>query len=159
MANSAVTPTAFYSPFGGTDSDLTIRGLYPYAHGTTYNGGNAPTITLSSGGGTLNTVNMSEFIPYQLKDLSWRMRFNMRLNLSATARGTVIFAINGVTFFNTGGNGQAIIAAIYTGTSTMFYASCGSNVGTIELVHASASVNEYTLSGDVKLASKPTWAY
>lgn len=158
MANSAVTPTAFYSPFGGTDTDLTMKGLYPYAHGGSYNGGGAPTITLSSGGGTLNTVNMSEFIPYQLKDGSWRMRFNMRLNLSATARTTVVFAINGVTFFNTGGNGQVVTGAIYSVVS-IFYVSAGSNVNTIEFVHASSSVNEYNLSGDVKLASKPTWAY
>lgn len=135
-------------------SGNTKLGLMQYAHGTTYNGGIAPTITLAAGGGTLILVTYSSLIPYQISDGTWRMKFNINVQLSATARTSVELAINGVSYasvgnisFNGGFLGASSSALAFTSTSTLV------------LNYASATAVIHILSGDVPLASKPNWAY
>lgn len=143
-------------PQNFTAAEATRLGHYVYAHGTTYNGGNAPTVTLSSGGGSLSSVNLSQFIPYQMYDGSWRMKFNLRVSVSNTARTTAFFAINGVTFSSAL---QAITGDGNTSSATVFAAEATASSNTVGVGHASASTTVYKLSGDVALESKPTWAY
>ena len=142
------------------DAVATTLGHKQYYHGTTYNGGNAPTITLSSGGGSLSSVQLGAFIPYKLQDGTWRMRFNIVVTLSSAARTEAILAVAGVTFKNTGGTpgGQGVYAG-EDGATTMYRAFAAKNAGTINMYHASNTTAYYMTSGDVALESKPTWAY
>jgi hypothetical protein len=134
-------------------------GLMSYAHGTTYNGGNAPTVTLTGGGGSLSTVRLAEFIPYQMADNTWRMKFNIEVTVSTVTRTSLTLSINGLTFFSTLGDGQAFAGWANNGGLGVGYAVANTNTNTLSLGHASGSTAIYTMSGDVKLASKPTWAY
>lgn len=135
------------------DVSLTIAGRKIYSHGTTYAGGAAPTITLSGGGGSLSSVDLSHFIPYQMGDSSWRMKFNVIVTLSSTSRTGASLSINGVTF--DGSLQQAISGSSSSGNLVAGYATSS----LIGVEHSSASTASYKFSGDVKLSSKPTWAY
>jgi hypothetical protein len=139
------------------DATATRLGLKVYVHGTSYNGGNAPTVTLTGGGGTLSSVPFSSFIPYQTSDGSWRMKFNITVLVSSTARTAANFAIAGVTYFNTApGDGQVVSGGVVSVAAGISYAGNSSDINTS---HTSATAGEYWFSGDVKLASKTTWAY
>lgn len=150
--------TNWYVEEGGVDDITATRlGQKAYAHGTTYNGGNAPTITLDSGGGTLSSVNYSSFIPYQMQDGSWRMRFNVGVTLSSAVRTQATIRVNGVTSIATYYQGVSGCSEITT--ATLQYAMFEGGSGDIIVAHASATTSIYNYSGDVALASKPTWAY
>ncbi len=155
MANKALiesgTPTAL------DDATATRLGLKSYSHGTTYNGGNAPTVTLASGGGSLNSVGRSMFVPYQLADGSWRLKFNLCVSVSSLTRTNCQFAINGLTFNSTGSAYQAI--AVNDTSLNGLSGYCSPGTGTLVAVHQSLNTSFYGLSGDVELQSKPTWAY
>lgn len=139
------------------DVAATRMGLKVYAHGGSYNGGLAPTITLAAGGGSLTTVVRSLFLPYQIQDGSWRMKFNIAVTLSSASRTVATLAVAGVTFKN--GNQQAI-SAVNTSTIPAAGASyTASNSGNMSCEHASGTTSGYFWSGDVELDSKPTWAY
>ncbi len=143
-----------------SNSLATQLGLKNYVHGTTYNGGNAPTVTLSAGGGSLTTVDFSAFIPYEMQDAIWRLRFNLIVTLSSATRTQVSLDIAGVTFKNTSGsaNGQTVIGVI-DGNAANYRAFALKNTGTITEFFPSVSTAQMLFSGDVELASKPTWAY
>lgn len=136
-------------------SGNTKLGIMPYSHGTTYNGGNAPTITLTAGGGTLSSVSRSKFMPYQMADSTWRLRFNFRVAVSSTSRTTAQFTIAGTVFQN--GFNQAVSGFANTEIAPTSYT--GINDGTITIDHAASTTTSYHFSGDVELESKPTWAY
>lgn len=143
-------------------SGNTKLGLMLYQHGTTYNGGIAPTITLTGGGGTLSSIGYSSFIPYQLTDGSWRMRFNFHVLVSTTSRTSSTYTINGVTFATTtGGVGIPVAGGSFNGavSPSANGAYAASAASTVSATHSSGSTNEYGFSGDVPLGSKPTWAY
>jgi len=145
------------SPVGMSDQLATQLGLKQYLHGTTYNGGIAPTLTLTGGGGTLNSVARTVFIPYQMHDGSWRMRFNLvNASLSSAVRTTLQLTLSGVTF---GGGGINIIAPALNvvGLASVAYTITGG--GAIECTFPSNTINGFYASGDVELNSKPTWAY
>jgi hypothetical protein len=138
-----------------SDAQATKMGLKVYAHGTTYNGGNAPTITLTAGGGTLSSVTASDFIPYQMADGAWRIKFNIRVSLSSTARTLIGLSINGVSF-------PAVdqgVSANNAGAAAATYAVATASTSTLTFGFASSVTDAAIVSGDVKLASKPTWAY
>ena len=59
------------SPTGLSDIAATMYGLKAYHHGTTYNGGNSPTITLSGGGGSLSSVEQCDIFPFQDQQGNW----------------------------------------------------------------------------------------
>lgn len=151
-----------------TMSDVlaTSLGFKPYiadlsggANDTAYSGGVKATVSLSSGGGTLTTVNFAQFIPYQMQDGTWRLKLNLTVTLSSTGRTSVVIAINGVTFFNTGADGQALTGHSISGGVYTVYCRAIPSAGTIAIVTVVGTTDEYMFSGDVKLASKPTWAY
>ncbi len=140
-------------------ANATRMGLMCYSHGVNYNGGNAPTITLASGGGTLSGVGIGDFWPYQTADGNWKMIFTIAVTLSSVSRTSASLAIAGLVFF--GGATQYQAVSVATGnTTTGPSAVCrGDNTNQIEVDHTSSTTTQYNLSGNVKLASKPTWAY
>ncbi len=142
----------------GSAANATRAGQMVYVHGGTYNGGGAPTITLSSGGGTLTTVNLAEFVPYQMADTNWRCKFNIAVTLSSTSRAEAVLAASGITFATSATDGQAIAVSTNGGTS-IIYGLVGSNNNTIAQSFGTVATTRFYFSGDVKLASKPTWAY
>jgi hypothetical protein len=133
-----------------------------YLHGGSYNGGNAPTITLSStapAGGVLAAVVRSIFIPYQMNDGTWRVKFNTVIGMSSpSARTNLTFAVAGLTFKSLSTWSQAITATeLSSVVACQAFVDQGSN--NFEINHVSTSAANYVFYGDVELDSKPTWAY
>jgi len=135
------------------DATATRLGLKQYVHGTTYNGGNAPTVTMFAGIGTLSSIPSSSFIPYQLQDGSWKIRMSVYAIFSSAVRTVTQFSINGMTF----GATEAGFGFISSTVALMIYTAVSDSK--IYCDHASAATTQYAFSGDFKLASKPTWAY
>ena len=129
-----------------TDVAATQLGQKKYLSTTPYNSGITPSLT---GSGT------ATFIPYQMQDGSWRLRFNATVNTGGGV-STYTFTITGVTF---GASDQGL--ACSNGTSGSIYLSIAvalSGTGDIQ-VNYSGNFSAAFISGDVALASKPTWAY
>jgi hypothetical protein len=150
---ATATQSGLLPPATSMDDTLaTALGYKTYSHGTTYNGGIAPTITAGCSAGTLSSVSNSYFVPYKMQNGTWRMKFNITLVMSTTARTYCDFSVNGIS----GMAYQSIVGdGGVTGVAYHSYAVAGAfSVG-----NASTSTTDYTLSGDVFLASKPTWAY
>lgn len=127
----------------------TRLGLKEYLHGTTYNGGNAPTITGQAG---FAADTRCVFIPYQMQSGTWRMRFNVRF--SQTSGTTADISIAGVTFNKVAPvllSGNNLASASYAGRTTD---ASGSIV-----LRASSADTTFSASGDVELTGKPNWAY
>lgn len=133
----------------------TQMGLKSYAHGTTYNGGIAPTVTLTGGGGVLSSVDGTSFIPYQMQDGSWRLKGNIAVALDSQTRTTAQLTIDGISFSGT----QAIAASLNTTGAYTSRMRANNASGAIDVLHASATTTTYYFSFDVLLVSKPTWAY
>lgn len=127
-----------------------------YQHGTTYNGGNAPTLTLTAGGGTLDTVALAHFTPYQVQGGGWRLRFSVAVVLSSATRTTATLNVAGVTTFNAS---QAIVAGPIALVVAQSIGRMGASSGDIIFLYSSSTTTSHAASGDVALASKPTWAY
>jgi hypothetical protein len=136
-------------------SGNTKLGLMQYQHGTTYNGGNAPTVTLFSGGGTLDTISIAKFIPYQMADGIWRMKFNIRVILNAQSRTITALNINGVSFPAV----DQAVAGNNAGAAPASYVVATASTSRVTMGFSSAVTDSTMFSGDVELASKPTWAY
>lgn len=86
----------------------------------------------------------------------WRMEFNIYGTITATAQAAMEIQIAGVTFY---GSVQQIVALkvnpIVSGDSSAFARAA---TGRISCDHFSGTVNAYGFSGDVLLASEPTWS-
>lgn len=148
-------------PFNMANLDnatATRLGHKTYAHGTNYNGGNAPTVTLFAGGGSLTSVQAANFIPYQMQDLSWRMKFNFAVTLSATPRTSVTIAVNGITSKNIASYNQAVVSYNVNG-GVVAESSIDPNTNKFVSNYASTNTSRHYFSGDIDLDSKPTWAY
>jgi len=153
-----VTGALTYPVTSLTDAQATSLGLKQYLHGTTYNGGNAPTVTLSSGGGALSSVPRSVFVPYQCQDGSWRLKFNITVILSSATRTSVVLNVNGMVAKNVTGYNQAIYS--FNGQDIVHTSGYTSgNTGNLTMNHASGTTVQYFVSGDIELESKPTWGY
>lgn len=150
-----ISASAATLPSGMTPSQATALGYYIYSHGTTYNGGNAPTVAYNGGGGSLSSVDLADFIPYQMSNGTWRMKFNIVVTVTSTSRTGLSLTVAGVSFPPVN---QAISAAVGTSAGYMSLPYV-TNPNLFGVDHASATATGYRFSGDVKLASKPTWAY
>jgi len=155
---SASSASAFLFANGMDDTTATRLGLKQYLHGTTYNGGNAPTVTLAGGGGTLTTVHRAEFIPYQMQDGGWRLRLTVECDISSAVRTAASFAVNGILTPTGGGDGQALAGGNLSNIPAN-YVLINPNTNQFSLGHASGTTSRYQFAGDIRLASKPTWAY
>jgi hypothetical protein len=133
----------------------TQMGLKTYAHGTTYNGGNAPTVTLSSGGGTLSSIAHSAFIPYQMQNGDWRLKGQFTALMSSTSRTAATFSVNGLNI--SASYDQPFFATVNPGA--YFVRSRLQSPFSLVTDHNTVTSTQYYISFDVQLASKPTWAY
>jgi hypothetical protein len=152
-AATATSSGLLQPPTSIEDVKATQMGLKSYAHGTTYNGGNAPTIALSSGGGTLTSVDYSAFIPYQMQNGTWRLKGSFTTTMSSTARTEAVFTVNGITMTAT----QAIDGSPSPGAAVQRMRAYSTN--NFAIAHVSVSSTSYYISFDVELTAKPTWAY
>ena len=158
---SATTPSTVSTatmPTSMTDAEATRLGLKSYVHGGSYVSGLAPTVTLSTGGGTLTTVVKGNFTPRQLQDGSWRALIYIGVTVSITARTGLGLAVVGITSKNTTDLFQPLYLAVgQTTVVSNVYIAPNSNVFTC--AYASASTTQFWYGGDIELDSKPTWAY
>jgi hypothetical protein len=160
ILSGTVAAARLPSPTVYADAEATRMGLKSYLHGTAYNGGVSPTITLTGGGGSLTSVIRSSFIPYQLQDGRWRLKANFNVQLSGLTRVSVDFSINGITIKNTSLMFQPIIGYQFdVPSATVGYCYASPNSSALVLNHSSAATTVYGVSGDIELESKPTWAY
>lgn len=134
-----------------SDVQATRLGLKQYLHGTTYNGGIAPTVTSAQAG---FTVNRAVFIPYQMQDGTWRLKWNIRVNITSATLSSLSMNLNGVVFTDAwacsglwGANAVGVRAFVNAGSNT------------IAIESGSVTTSAASHSGDVELTSKPTWAY
>jgi hypothetical protein len=108
----------------------------------------------SSIGGSFSTA---VAVPYKTINGTWRMRFNIGNLVTSASRLGCTLTLTGVVFKSVSGlNGQAISAAM-DGNSTAVRGFALSGVNTMFIDHASLTTAGYSFSGDVELASKPTW--
>ena len=151
---SATTPSTVSTatmPTSMTDAEATRLGLKVYVHGGSYVSALAPTISVAN----LSAVNHAAFIPYQMQDGSWRLKFNISISLSV---GTTSLAatVAGVVFRTVTAGLQVCTGVGYSGTSI----STASAVAPATLNNNTASSSTgWGWAGDIELASKPTWAY
>ena len=138
-----------FDPTTMTDAEATRMGFKSYYHGTSYNGSNAPTVTLDAGDGTITTMYKAAFVPRQLQDGTWRMRIN--INASVTAAVTPSVILDGVALAEV--TSLATIAPSNTAASHAFMTTGGQIYRYTEFNYTS-----FMVMGDVELSSKPTWA-
>lgn len=138
------------------DATATQLGLKQYLHGTTYNGGNAPTVTCAQSG---FTVNRAVFIPYQCQDGSWRLRFNLSATFTAATITSISVSVNGILSKNVSNYFQPI-SAITVGASAAYQSAyIGPSSANLNFFQGSGTQSGICFSGDVELDAKPTWAY
>lgn len=139
-----------------SDVQATRLGLKQYLHGTTYNGGLAPTVTCGQAG---FAVVRAVFVPYQVQDGSWRLRFNMSGTFTSNTLTTFVYTVAGIASKAGTNNYQSVTALLLTGNATLYQSYIGPNSNSFALYFSSSSQNGAMLSGDIELESKPTWAY
>lgn len=139
-----------FDPTAMSDVQATRMGFKIYTPGVTY----AAAFNALTGTNSFNPGD-AFFFPYMTQDGNWRMRFNITGTI--TTGLTTVVTVPGVTFVNLAGTntGQAISAAFNNGTAVGW---ANDNAGTLSATTSSASA-AIGLSGDVQLASKPTWAF
>lgn len=134
------------APTGLSQAQATKLGMMQYFHGTTYSGGVAPTVTGPAG----ISITRAAFIPYQMSDGTWRLRFN--IVATATTTTTWDLTVNGATF------GADDACSGYAGAVNTI--NCHVNISASSIVVRTVSTSTGAqISGDVTLSSKPTWAY
>jgi hypothetical protein len=112
-------------------------------------------LTLTSSTPTLS-LTRAVGIYYQDQDGAHRLKFNLSGTCAGVARTQLQVQIDGVTFKNTANFSQAISAYNNAVAAIGAYTVPGS--GFINYDHTSGSTTVYSLSGDVELDSKPSWA-
>jgi hypothetical protein len=139
------------------DVTATQLGLKQYLHGTTYNGGIAPTVVAGGGVTSIGTINRAVFIPYQTQDGAWRLKLNLTTSSSTSTSALAHqIGITGVVFKNVTNFNQSISWA----ENTTSFSVCLANTNQIYIQHPSLfAPTGYNFSGDVELNAKPTWAY
>jgi hypothetical protein len=123
----------------------TKLGLMQYKHGTSYNGGIAPTVTGQAG----FALSTSAFIPYQMSDLTWRMRFN--ISFTQTSGTAADVAVAGVSAVLAGVAGRNLSSGTSQTSASMLVADI--------VIRSTVAGTNFAVGGDVTLNSKPTWAY
>jgi hypothetical protein len=96
-----------------------------------------------------------------MQDGTWRVKFNIQGSWSVAQAGSTII-INGVNFAITGNIRQALAANTGGGVPVNMYAYADYVANpTTNTIFGNwvSNISTLTLSGDVELASKPTWAY
>ena len=156
---SVAFPTGInLDPMVLSDAQATRMGLKQYLHGSTYNGGNAPTVSAAINISSIGTVRRAWFIPYQRQDGGWNLKFSITCNgMTTSSAVTHAIAIAGIT------TKAAVLSyqAVAGGSDGLIsYFLMVQNSNTVEWAGTGASTTTAIyVSGDVELESKPTWAY
>ena len=133
------------------NATATRMGLKVYLGGTNYNGGISPTLQGTPPGYSAQRIAL---IPYQVQDGSWRMKFNIAYTMTSSTVADFT-GIIGVTLISTQ---QTCSPSTQTGASiSPLVASIGSASGFV--FRFNTAVTGVLMSGDIEIASKPTWAY
>lgn len=144
--------------FNSVNSNL--RELKQYTNGNKYNG---VTIAVS---GTNWTTDYAVFVPYQTHatslgdDAVWRLKFNIGGVISVKA-ATLTLTVTGITSKNNPTYDQAVVAILNSsGVAERFSrAEWSNNSSNIIITEVGANTfDEVAVSGDIELASKPTFA-
>jgi len=110
---------------------------------------------------TITATNLSSYIhsmvAYADSDDNWRLKFNMELDFSDTVASRSDIKISGATFATRIGLQALIVTAESTATADD---ARGFIVGSTNSIVMECDVtrNGCEISGDIELASKPTWA-
>lgn len=140
----------------GPAATSTARGIVyaqkQYVVGTTYTNG-TPNVTCGQAGWA---VLRGALIPYQTYDGAWRLRFGINGTFTSASITAASATISGTTFKT--GYTQGC-AGFFGGATTAPRIYIPGGAGTINFDTPSAlSVSGLSMSGDVELDSKPTWA-
>lgn len=141
------------------DATATRLGLKQYLHGTTYNGGNAPTVSVGLNVSSM-IVHRAWFIPYQRQDGGWNLKINITAASAVSVSSTIHkISINGVVFKNAVAAYQALAGGVDGGVAQRYIVG-EPNANNISFEASSTnSPTAYYVCGDIELESKPTWAY
>lgn len=139
------------------DGTATQLGLKQYLHGTTYNGGNAPTVTSAQAG---FGIDKAVFLPYQLQNGTWRLKFNIAAFFTSFTGTSLVLNVAGITSVTTSNVNQSITASTSSGTAICpMSAYVIFNTNTFSAYFSSFTLSKIFMSGDIELSAKPTWAY
>ncbi len=107
----------------------------------------------------------SQFIPYQMQDGNWRMRFNISVRAGTTSSSSEDITLTGVTFANPDSTfRQPVNVRIYNSSSSLsgygdiYHTNPGLSTISVNKVSPGTTWNHLDISGDVALDAKPTWA-
>lgn len=140
------------------NASATRLGLMQYLSSGSYSGAAAPTLSCSQSG---SATTRGVFVPYQMNDGTWRLRFSIAMSFPSATTTSVNVTVTGIIFKNVSSYFQAV-SGYYTGgpVGNVEQAYCNPNGGTLTLLTTSGSAAVgIVISGDVELDSKPTWAY
>lgn len=141
-----------------TDAEATRQGVKEYNHGTTYNGGVAPTVTSSVAG---LSIDKASFMPFQDQAGTWYTSIEIQASYSANSHSTANLTVNGLGFANEGNNGWALACVQGNNlTNICVSAIAARNTAIISYQFVSAQTSlSLLITGWAKLSAKPTWAY
>ncbi len=116
-------------------------------------------VTVTSNSGLPGfSVQRAVFIPYQMQDGTWRLKFNIRCPFTTASVTTEGISISGVTFNI---SYDQAVTGFFTGSTTSSFSNALTQAGTdnINVSRGTASNhNAFVISGDVELDAKPSWA-
>lgn len=133
------------------DGTATRLGLKQYVHGVTYNNGVTLSLTSAQAG---FVVNRAVFIPYQMQDGTWRLKWNIRVNITSATLTALTMTLNGVVF-----NDSWACSGLWGGNALGVRAFVNAGANTLTVESSSVTTSAASHSGDVELTAKPTWAY
>ena len=137
--------TIVFGAATATQSGL-IKAEKQYVHGTDF------TVTSTSAGTEVFSRGVA--VPYQTYDGAWRMKFNIQFTHDADGAYTI--TIPDVVFKNVTDYRQMVG---FMGSNSSYSGRVFTNPNTATIsVQTNTSNTETSISGDVELNSKPTWA-
>lgn len=129
----------------------TSFGHMTYHHDSEYKDSKKLTVSVDTGGPA--QIIGSEIIPYQMNDGSWRLRFNINLQLK-TASPSVGIKMTGITYK------ESHSQTVTVNTSHTTWSTGRTVQGSDRFDNYAGSAQIYwNVSGDIELESKPTWAW
>lgn len=141
-----------------SDALATQLGMKQYYAGTNYAAGISPTVTNNK---TSPATTRAVFVPYQMQDGAWRLKFNISTTFTSATVTQVIITINGVLFKNVSNAYQPVAGMLVAGgigNITQCYAD--PNTANIVVTYTSSTTATMVCaSGDCELNAKPSWAY
>lgn len=147
-----------FDPTSYSDTRATAIGAKEYNHGTTYNGGIAPTVTSSVAG---LTIAKASFYPREDQAGQWYVRFEIQGDYSLNSHATATLSVNGLTFANEGNNGWpcSFLQGNDNTTYNVFTYAGRNTSSIIYRMNTSISGLSFAIAGWAKLSGKPSWAY